>query len=142
MKTKFSIFRDDNWLLSRLDRVWTAYFPEVSQTNKIFIKFGRFAKLRLGSIRLDKKTKASSIIITGMFKDSKVPVEVIDHTIAHELVHYTHGFSSLHPRLHRYPHEGGVVRRELEGRGMDKLLSVYKKWVKDYRKEIYARHLR
>lgn len=139
MKIKNQEFRDDNWLLSRLDFVWSNYFDEIKQTNKIFIKFGKFARLRLGSIRLDKKSGASFIIITGMFKDQKIPVEVVDHTIAHELSHYAHGFSSNHPRLHRYPHEGGVVRREMISRGMGKILEVYKKWVKDYRKELYAR---
>ena len=125
--------RDDHWLLSRLDCVWLNYFPELTQTNKLFIRFGRYARLRLGSIRLDKKSGASFIIITGMFKDKKIPTEVVDHTIAHELSHYAHGFSSTHPRLHRYPHEGGIVRREMVSRRMDKLVTAYKKWVREYR---------
>ena len=104
--------RDNTWLLSRLDFIWTKYFADIPQTNKVFIKFGRFAKYRLGSIRLNKKTKASFksdssqaslIIITSMFKDPRIPSEVVDHTIGHELTHYAHGFSSNHPRLHKYP---------------------------------------
>ncbi len=133
--------RDDIWLLSRLDYIWSSYFPDVPQTNRIFIKFGRFAKLRLGSIKLDKKTGASFITISGMFKDLAIPVEVIDHTIGHELTHYTHGFSSLHPRLHRYPHEGGVVKREMEKRGMGELHRAYQEWIKLYKKQLMgSRH--
>src|SRR2546422_575509 len=85
--------RDDAWLLSRLDSLWENYFSQVQQVNPVFIKFGRYSRFRLGSIRLDRHTKQSYITITGMFKDPKIPVEVVDHTIAHELCHYAHGFS-------------------------------------------------
>ena len=85
--------RDDNWLLSRLDYLWSKHFSDVSQKNKVFIKFGRSAKYRFGSIRLDPSKKDSLILINGNFKEPSVPAEIVDHTIAHELVHYTHGFS-------------------------------------------------
>ena len=126
--------RDNIWLLSRLDHLWTNYFPDVYQTNKVFIKFGRYSKLRLGSIRMERVSKSSYITITGMFRDERIPVEVIDHTIAHELCHYTHGFSSPKTRLHRYPHHGGVIRQELENRGLYNLVKAYAVWKKDYRK--------
>jgi len=71
-----------------------------------------------------------------MFKDPKIPPEVVDHTIGHELVHYTHGFSSIHPRLHKYPHAGGVVRKEMTERGMDYLYRAYKDWMKQYRRTL------
>lgn len=138
MKTKSVQIRDNNWLLCRLDYLWSKYFPDVGQSNKVFIKFGRFAKYRLGSIRLNRQTKASYIIITAMFKDEKVPAEVVDHTIGHELVHYAHGFSSSNPRLHKYPHAGGVVRKEMAERGMEYLYQSYKQWVKLYRKKLSA----
>lgn len=125
--------REDKWLLSRLDFLWDKYFADVPQSNKVFINFGRNAKYRLGSIRLNKQTKASYITITSMFKDPQVPAEVVDHTIGHELVHYAHGFSSIHPRLHRYPHAGGVVKREMRERGMEYLYDAYKAWMKKYR---------
>lgn len=139
-KTKNSFDRDDQWLLSRLDEIWTRYFSDIPQTNKIFIKFGRFAKYRLGSIRLDNHTKASFITITSMFKDIKVPQEVIDHTIGHELVHYAHGFSSTHPRLFKYPHAGGVIKKEMVERGMGYLYDSYKKWIKLYRKSFKVKY--
>lgn len=135
-KSLSALIRDDNWLLSRLDLIWSKYFPDVPQNNKVFIKFGRFAKYRLGSIRLDKKTKASFITITLMFKGLKIPAGVVDHTIGHELVHYAHGFSSTHPRLHRYPHAGGVVKREMAERGMGYLYKAYQEWIKEYRKKL------
>lgn len=132
------IQRDNIWLLSRLDFVWSEYFPDVSQANPIFVKFGRFSKFRLGSIKLDRKTNKSYITITSMFKDPEVPGEVIDHTLAHELTHYTHGFSSKKTRLHKYPHAGGVVNKEMTKRGMGYLVGAYKKWIKDYKDKLYA----
>lgn len=128
--------RDNIWLLSRLDHLWTRHFDDVPQTNKVFIRFGRSAKYRLGSIKLDKKTKASLITITSMFKDSKIPAEVVDHTIGHELTHYAHGFSSIHPRLHKYPHAGGVVKKEMAERGMEHLHKAYQDWIKQYKKKL------
>lgn len=131
---KFRLFqRDNNWLLSRLDYIWTKFFPDIEQTNKVFIKFGRFAKLRLGSIRFDKKSLNTYITITAMFNNPQIPQAVIDHTIAHELIHYTHGFSSPHPKLHKYPHAGGLIRQEMEERGMGHLWISYKDWIKGYR---------
>ncbi len=126
--------RDNNWLLSRLDEIWNKYFADVSQTNKVFIRFGRFARLRLGSIRLDPRTKSSLIVITSMFRDHSIPEVVIDHTIAHELVHYTHGFSSNRPRQKKHPHQGGVIKKEMEERGMGHLHTSYKVWLREYRK--------
>ncbi len=135
---KMLITRDNTWLLSRLDHIWNKHFTDVPQTNKVFIKFGRFAKYRLGSIRLNRKTKASLITITAMFKDPDIPALVVDHTIGHELTHYAHGFSSNQPRLHKYPHAGGVVKREMAERGMGHLHKAYQEWVKEYRKKLMA----
>lgn len=134
--------RDDKWLLSRLDYLWSNYFEDVIQDNPVFIRFGRHSRLRLGSIKLDSRTGKSYITITAMFRDPKIPSQVVDHTIAHELVHYAHGFSSNKARLHRYPHSGGVVRREMAERGLEHLYDAYKKWVKSYRvtlKKLYGR---
>jgi hypothetical protein len=128
--------RDDAWLISRLEYLWNDYFADVEEINPVFIRFGRFSKYRLGSIRLEKLSKTSHITITGMFKDERIPVEVVDHTIAHEMCHYTHGFSSNKPRLHKYPHHGGVIKRELEARNLHKLVKAYDKWLKDYRKTL------
>lgn len=125
--------RDDIWLLSRLDCLWSKYFSEMSQDNPLKIKFGRFSKYRLGSIKLNRRTGISLITITAMFQSLKIPPEVIDHTIGHELVHYAHGFSSNKRRLHKYPHAGGVVQKEMKQRGMGKLNDAYRQWIKQYR---------
>lgn len=128
--------RDDRWLLSRLDYLWTNHFNNVAQVNPVFIRFGKYSRFRLGSIRLEPTTKKSYITITGMFKDEFIPRDVVDQTIAHELCHYVHGFSSPRPRLHRYPHEGGVVNKELRDRGLGYLVTAYRKWVRLYKKEL------
>lgn len=138
MKTKFKLVRDDIWLLSRLGSIWEKHFPDISQTNKVFIKFGRYSRFRLGSIKLDRRAGHTIITITSMFKDLTIPTEVVDHTIGHELTHYAQGFSSPHPKLHRYPHEGGVVRSELMARGFSSELKIYQDWMKKYRKKLYA----
>lgn len=128
--------RDDAWLLSRLNTIWEGYFTDVPQSNPVFIQFGRYARLRFGSIKLDRRTGRTHITISGMFKEEGIPAEIVDHTIAHELCHYTHGFSSLHPRLHKYPHEGGVIKSEMASRGLLHLHTAYNKWVKTYRKKL------
>lgn len=128
--------RDNNWLLSRLDFIWSKYFSDVAQTNPVHIKFGRYSKYRLGSIKLNRKNNRSYITITAMFRDYRIPVSIIDHTLAHELVHYAHGFSSKAARMHKYPHAGGVVTKEMEKRGMGYLNKAYKLWVKQYRKRL------
>lgn len=128
--------RDDSWLLSRLDYLWSHHFAEVSQKNKVFIRFGKRAKYRFGSIRLVPEKKASLILINGMFRDPQVPVEVVDHTIAHELTHYSHGFSSPLKKMHQHPHRGGLIERELASRGLGNLVTNYKLWLKDYKKTL------
>lgn len=128
--------RDDNWLLSRLDHLWSEHFADVPQSNKVFIKFGRVAKFRFGSIRLDPKSNHSVILINGLFRDQSVPQEVVDHTIAHELVHYTHGFSSPHKKIYTHPHKGGIIDKEMTKRGLNKLVQSYKVWIKDYKKTL------
>lgn len=125
--------RDNNWLALRFDFIWSKYFPKLKQTNPLQIRFGRFSKYRLGSIKLNRKTNRSLITITSMFKDHKIPSYVVDHTLAHELIHYAHGFSSKRIRLHKYPHAGGIVRKEMESRGLGHLTGAYKDWVKQYR---------
>ncbi len=140
VQTKMRIPRDDKWLLSRLAHLWDKYFADIPQTNKVFIKFGRYSKYRLGSIKLDRKTRASFVTITSMFKNQAIPQEVVDHTIGHELVHYAHGFSSTATRVHKHPHAGGVVKKEMAQRGMAYLHDAFKAWVKEYRQAIRKNH--
>lgn len=128
--------RNNEWLLERLGFLWQKYFSDTPQKNEVYVGFGRSSKYRFGSIRLRLSDNSTHIRINGLFRKISVPVEIIDHTLAHELVHYSHGFSSLQPRLHRYPHRGGVIDKELNSRGLEHLVSFYHTWVKQYVKEL------
>lgn len=131
--------RDNNWLSDLLADIWYKYFSDVPQQNDVKIKFGRAAKTRLGSIKLGRKAvehsegpprKRSIITITGYFKHPTIPEDVVRAVIAHELVHYAHGFSSPLPQLHSHPHKGGIVDKELVARGLAKELKFEKSWMK------------
>lgn len=128
--------RDNSWLEARLNKIWQGYFADVKRKNPIIVRFGRSSLYRFGSIKLDLRSKTSYITINGNFRSSKLPVQVIDHTLAHELVHYAQGFSSKNPRLHRYPHRGGVIDKELKERGLNHLVLCYKNWLNTYRKSL------
>ncbi len=128
--------RDNLWLGQRLNKIWKSHFSDVARTNPIIVKFGRNARYRFGSIRLNFKNKTSYVTINGKFANPSFPMQVIDHTLAHELVHYAQGFSSENPRLHRYPHRGGVIDKELKSRGLSHLVDFYKSWVQKYRESI------
>ena len=148
--------RDVAWLREQLDFLLKNYFSGVKVTNPIEIRFGREARYRFGSIRLirsrglgrfrglrrvigsSKIPQKSIITITSLFAKESIPQNVVRYTIAHELCHYAHGFSSENKRLFRYPHHGGIVNRELKERGAEELISAFKKWLKIYRKKILA----
>ena len=128
--------RDNRWLLCRLDNIWSTHFSDVTQANRVFVRFGRSSKTRFGSIRLRYSDNSTHIMISGIFKKHIFPEEVVDHTIAHELVHYTHGFSSPHSRLHKFPHRGGIIDKELKRRGLGALVAFYRKWLDEYAKTL------
>lgn len=128
--------RNNAWLLSRLDRIWSNHFSDVVQINKVYVRFGRTSRTRFGSIRLRSEDNSTLIMVTRMFQNPAFPEEVVDHTLAHELVHYIHGFSSPYPRLHKFPHRGGIIDKEMKDRGMGNLVSYYRKWVNLYAKTL------
>lgn len=148
--------RDHQWLAEELEYLLKIYFANVALTNPLEIRFGREAKFRFGSIRLisaksskgthgikgllsiSGQPKKSVITVTSMFAKENIPVDVVRYTIAHELCHYAHGFSSANKRLFRHPHHGGVVNWELKERGAEHLIVAFKKWLKEYRKQILA----
>lgn len=116
----------------------------MSQPNSIEIAFGRRAKRRFGSIRMDgglrarRENRASRITINGVFRDERIPEEIIRATIAHELCHYAHGFCSPLPQKYKHPHQGSVVHRELKGRGLHHLHEYEKIWSKNNWPKIVA----
>jgi len=127
--------RDDKWLFAKLDEIWDYYFPEMPQDNDVSIVWGRRARNRLGSIKHGNRKynghRESIITINSLFKDEKIPEFVVIGTIAHELVHYAHGFNSPIIRKYQTPHAGGIVTKELKERGLEKVLKDQKKWLRD-----------
>ena len=125
--------RDHRWLKGRLEAIWQRYFPDVPIANNVFVKFGREASTRLGSIKYGRRKIDPNTIITinGHFKNPEIPEFVVDGVLAHELTHYAHGFCSPHEQAFRHPHKGGVVREELVERGLKDLLKLEGKWVKE-----------
>jgi len=124
--------RDNKWLLERLEFLWDSHFSDVPQVNEVYIGFGRRSKYRFGSIRLRLSDNTTHIKINGLFKSGDIPIEIVDHTITHELVHYSHGFSSLLPRMHEHPHRGGIIDKDLRARNLGHLVNFYDSWVKEY----------
>ena len=123
--------RDDAWLQDLLDRTWDNHFADVPQNNDVRIEFGRRAKRRLGSIRLDPSDRKTSIItMNGLYKLPDVPEFVVQATLVHELTHYAHGFNSPLAQKQNHPHAGGVMRREFEERGLLELYLEQKRWLK------------
>ena len=128
--------RDDAWLDERLTQIWGFLFPEVPRENNVLIRFKGRWKNKFGHI--SKKGKDSEIVINGLFKHLEVPEYMVDLTIAHELIHYMHGFQSPLPKLYKHPHKGGIVTRELRKRGFSHLMVKEKyflkdKWIKLYK---------
>lgn len=136
--------RDDKWLFERLDEIWDKYFSDMPQENNVKIVWGRKAKNRLGSIKKGEKIGKhyeSIITINSLFKDEKIPEFVVIATIAHELAHYAHGFHSPLERKYSKPHEGGVVHKELDERGLGQMLKKQKKWLKENWREYIKENL-
>jgi hypothetical protein len=145
--------RTNTWLANRMYYLWEEHFADVPRTNVVLIKFGRGSRSQLGSIKwanqstrirslLKRKSireyadaqddkRVTVITITRKFKDPSIPEFVVDSTIAHEMVHYTHGFSSPLKQRFAHPHKGGLIRKELESRGLGELHRAAKRWLKE-----------
>lgn len=129
--------RDNNYLQQLLDEIWDQYFTDVPQHNIVRIQFGRRAKNRLGSIKVDSLDREISIItINGLFRRPEVPETIIKATIVHELTHYAHGFNSPLQQKQTHPHAGGVMKREFEERGLLTLYKEQRKWLKEQWRQI------
>ncbi|MEX0621378.1 MAG: hypothetical protein WD187_00050 [Candidatus Woykebacteria bacterium] len=124
--------RENSDLQKSLQFIWRNYFGDVSEKYPVSISFGREAKYRFGSIRFRYRDKSVQITINGRFRDKKYPQQIIDHTIAHEMVHYAQGFPTPGPRLHKYPHRGGIIDKELAQRHLYHLVVFYNSWVEKY----------
>lgn len=131
--------RDDEWLNFELDYIWDTYFPDVSRVNQVKIEFAKNWKARLGMITLSSSGRTTYIGINSLLRHRQVPWFVPNITIAHELVHYAHGFGSPLPRKYAHPHKGGVVAKELARRGLEKEHNLYSNWLAEHWHSFYPR---
>ena len=126
--------RSDQFLVDKLNQVWSQYFSDITKSNPVHIRFGRKAPKRLGSIRrcnIDNATGTfdTLILINGHYRDPSVPSYIVEATITHELCHYAHGFSSPFAQLSRFPHRGGIIDKEMQKRNLASLVNSEKKWL-------------
>lgn len=128
--------RDSYWLNQRLNQIWDLLFPETQRPNKVVVKFKGRSRNKFGHIKM-LKNNDTEIAINSLFRYSLVPEYIVDLTLAHELVHYSHGFHSPLQRLHKHPHKGGIVDKELIKRGFGHLLKQEKEFVKKEWSQIY-----
>lgn len=129
--------RTDEWLLKRLEQIWELLFSEHPKKNEVRVRFKGRWKNKFGHIK-KLKDGSTEIVVNGIFKSYTVPEYIIDVTLAHEIIHYIHGFNSPYPQKFKYPHQGGVVRHELLKRGFGKNIELEKKWIKDVWPKLYS----
>ena len=131
--------------------IWEKHFDDVPRKNLVIVKFGKFSKQRLGSIKwvrdlkgiksiykkFEKEHKIQDdkritlIILTRYFTQENIPEFLIKTTLAHEIVHYTHGFNSPLEKRYKYPHQGRIIEKELKKRGLGKEYDLSEKWLKE-----------
>jgi hypothetical protein len=131
--------RDNEWLADELDFLWRMYFDDVKRANMVRIMFARSWKTRLGMITLSTSGRTTYIAINSLLCDRQVPWYVPTITIAHELVHYAHGFGSPLDRTKPHPHKGGVVPKELRSRGLDVEYRLFDNWANEHWQAFYSR---
>jgi hypothetical protein len=120
------VLRDNEWLAERVSLLRQVHFADVPQGFPITTRFGIRARNRFGSI--GAHGRQTIILVNRLFADSFVPTFVVDGTLAHELAHYAHGYGSGLPLIHRNPHRGGVVDKELECRGLGEINQKAAQW--------------
>lgn len=122
--------RDNEWLKAKFEGLYNGHFYDVPRLNNIEISFGRKAKRRFGSIKMARNKETSFITINGVFRDEKIPEQIICSVIAHEMCHYAHGFCSPLPKKYDAPHAGGIIKRELKKRDLHILEEYEKNWTR------------
>ncbi|HTI13042.1 MAG TPA: hypothetical protein VL461_00530 [Dictyobacter sp.] len=119
-------------LTKYLNWIWQTYFTDVPRINTVEIAYCFHWKSRLGLIRLSLDSTLTFIGINTLLQVATIPDEILLITIAHEMVHYTHGFGSPLPRQHKHPHANQIVERELEQRGLGISLRNCNEWIDKY----------
>jgi hypothetical protein len=133
--------RDAIWLRDEMDEIWRRYFADVSRVNPVEIAYHGPWKRRLGVICLADDHETTRIGINSLLAQPDAPYCLTLITIAHELVHYCHGFGSPLPRRYQHPHRGGVVTRELRERGLEGEFDEYSEWIHAHWWSFYARQV-
>ena len=128
--------RDEEWLATLFHELWDSKFPDVKKRNNVLVRWKGSWKNKFGHIKR-LKNKDTEIVVNSFFKDERVPKEIIELTLAHELIHYMHGFNSPLPRQYKNPHKGGIVTKELKKRGFSHLIKKENLFVKKEWKDIY-----
>ena len=129
--------RDNLWLEQQLDRIWHLLFHDTPRMNNVNVRFKGRWRNKFGHIKR-LNDKSTEIAINGLFRNSIVPDYIIDLTLAHELIHYSHGFHSPLPRKYKHPHKGGIVTKELKQRGFSHLLRREKDFIKREWPKLYS----
>ncbi|RME55307.1 hypothetical protein D6777_01070 [Candidatus Woesearchaeota archaeon] len=128
--------RDEEWLAKRMNDIWDLLFPDMKRLNNVVVRFKGKWKNKFGHIKR-LKNKDTEIAVNAIFKDERIPEYIIDLTLAHELVHYFHGFNSPYEKKYKHPHKGGIVTKELKKRGFGHLLIKEKEFIKNKWWKIY-----
>ncbi len=115
-----------------LETIWRRYFSDVPCKNEVQIAYCSPWKTRLGMIRMTVDEALSFIGVNALLQHSTVPEYLLVATIAHELVHYAHGFGSPLPRLYTHPHANNVVNKELAKRGLEEYVQLSDEWIDNY----------
>lgn len=143
--------RDNLYAESILYDLWEDHFEDVPRKNLVLVLFGRYSVRRLGSIKwVTGRTKVKSLLkskqdlhkvqddprvsvitLTKYFTHGEIPDQIVKMTVAHEMVHYAHGFHSPLPKLYEHPHRGNIVNKELIKRGLKNELEYSEVWLKD-----------
>lgn len=140
--------RDNSWLEEKLYFLWENNFVDVPRKNPVVIKFGKKSYRQLGSISWARNktrgikslvnkvkgdfddSRVSLITVTGYFRDEVIPEIVVLGTVAHEMIHYSHGFHSPLKQIYDHPHKGGIIKKEMYKRDMVEMYDFSKKWLK------------
>lgn len=123
--------RTQLWLQDQLEQLLKGAFSDMEVMNRLTVQWGRKASRRFGSIKMSRDKKVSEITINGIFRDEAIPEQIVQATLAHELTHYVHGFSSPLPKKYKHPHAGGIIEREFKKRGLSLLSAYEKQWTKN-----------
>ncbi len=143
--------RNTKFLENTLYDLWENHFCDIPRKNLVLIKYGKYSKRQLGSIKLaNKRTKIKGLLqnkeqdyiaqddkritvitVTRYFQNEIVPEFVVRATIAHELCHYAHGFSSPLQKRFEKPHQGSVIKKELKKRGLLEKQIEADRWFKE-----------